>query len=47
MLDKPNFDRLSLQIYILIEVQIGSYLEEDDIVRYDDDFGRIKKKKGE
>ncbi len=24
----------------LIEVQIGSYLEEDDIVRFDDDFGR-------
>jgi mannose-1-phosphate guanylyltransferase/mannose-6-phosphate isomerase len=24
----------------LIEVQIGNYLEEDDIVRYDDDFGR-------
>ncbi|MBI5100044.1 MAG: mannose-1-phosphate guanylyltransferase/mannose-6-phosphate isomerase [Nitrospirae bacterium] len=24
----------------LIEVQIGNYLEEDDIVRFDDDFGR-------
>jgi mannose-1-phosphate guanylyltransferase/mannose-6-phosphate isomerase len=24
----------------LIEVQIGPYLEEDDIVRFDDDFGR-------
>lgn len=24
----------------IIEVQIGSYLEEDDIVRFDDDFGR-------
>jgi mannose-1-phosphate guanylyltransferase/mannose-6-phosphate isomerase len=24
----------------LIEVQIGDYLEEDDIVRFDDDFGR-------
>lgn len=24
----------------VIEVQIGSYLGEDDIVRYDDDFGR-------
>ncbi len=24
----------------LIEVQIGTYLEEDDIVRFDDDFGR-------
>ncbi len=26
----------------LIEVQIGSYLGEDDIVRYDDDYGRDK-----
>ena len=25
---------------ILIEVQTGNYLEEDDIVRYEDDFGR-------
>jgi mannose-1-phosphate guanylyltransferase/mannose-6-phosphate isomerase len=27
----------------IIEVQIGPYLEEDDIVRFDDEFGRIKK----
>ncbi|MBN1432551.1 MAG: mannose-1-phosphate guanylyltransferase/mannose-6-phosphate isomerase [Methanomicrobiaceae archaeon] len=25
----------------VIEVQIGEYLEEDDIVRFDDDFGRV------
>lgn len=25
---------------IIIEVQIGDYLEEDDIVRYEDDYGR-------
>jgi len=24
----------------VIEVQLGEYLEEDDIVRFDDDFGR-------
>ena len=24
----------------IIETQVGSYLEEDDIVRFDDDFGR-------
>lgn len=29
----------------IIEVQMGKYLEEDDIVRYDDDFGRDKKEK--
>jgi hypothetical protein len=22
-------------------VQLGEYLEEDDIVRFDDDFGRV------
>jgi mannose-1-phosphate guanylyltransferase/mannose-6-phosphate isomerase len=27
----------------IIEVQMGSYLEEDDIVRFDDDFGRTGK----
>jgi mannose-1-phosphate guanylyltransferase / mannose-6-phosphate isomerase len=26
----------------LIEVQIGSYLGEDDIVRFDDEYGREK-----
>jgi mannose-6-phosphate isomerase len=29
---------------VIVEVQNGEYLEEDDIVRYDDDFGRKKKK---
>ena len=28
---------------IIIEVQIGSYLGEDDIVRFDDQYGRVKK----
>lgn len=26
---------------VIIEVQIGDYLEEDDIVRFEDDFGRV------
>jgi len=25
----------------LIETQIGGYLGEDDIIRYEDDFGRL------
>ena len=25
---------------VLIEVQVGSYLGEDDIVRYEDTYGR-------
>jgi mannose-1-phosphate guanylyltransferase / mannose-6-phosphate isomerase len=33
-----NVGKIPLHI---IESQIGDYLEEDDIVRYDDDFGRI------
>lgn len=24
-----------------VETQIGNYLEEDDIIRYEDDFGRV------
>jgi mannose-6-phosphate isomerase-like protein (cupin superfamily) len=24
-----------------VETQIGDYLEEDDIIRYEDDFGRV------
>jgi mannose-1-phosphate guanylyltransferase/mannose-6-phosphate isomerase len=33
-----NIGKIPLEI---IEVQIGDYLEEDDIVRYEDDFGRV------
>ena len=25
---------------VLVEVQVGDYFGEDDIVRYDDDYGR-------
>ena len=32
-----NQKKIDLEI---IEVQAGSYLEEDDIVRFDDDYGR-------
>src|SRR3989337_2973685 len=33
-----NIGKIPLEI---IEVEIGDYLEEDDIVRYEDDFGRV------
>jgi mannose-1-phosphate guanylyltransferase/mannose-1-phosphate guanylyltransferase/mannose-6-phosphate isomerase len=33
-----NVSEIPLEV---IEVQIGDYLEEDDIVRFEDDFGRI------
>ena len=29
----------------LVEVQIGGYLEEDDIIRIEDTYGRIEKEK--
>ncbi|MDB2584936.1 hypothetical protein N9X91_01320 [Alphaproteobacteria bacterium] len=29
------------QELVLIEVQVGGYLGEDDIVRLDDDYGRV------
>ncbi len=38
-----NPGKISLE---LIEVQTGSYLGEDDIVRYDDNYGRSKEKAG-
>lgn len=34
-----NPGRIPLEV---IEVQIGEYLEEDDITRFDDEFGRVK-----
>jgi mannose-6-phosphate isomerase-like protein (cupin superfamily) len=34
-----NRGKIPLQ---LIEVQVGEYLEEDDIERFEDDYGRVK-----
>ena len=30
------------ELLAIVEVQIGKYLEEDDIIRYEDDFGRAQ-----
>jgi mannose-6-phosphate isomerase-like protein (cupin superfamily) len=27
---------------VFIEIQTGEYLGEDDIIRYEDDFGRVE-----
>lgn len=35
-----NFGKIPL---VVVEVQVGEYLEEDDIIRFQDDFGRIGK----
>ena len=38
---KHRIENLSpVQDLVVSEVQIGDYVEEDDIVRYEDDFGR-------
>jgi mannose-6-phosphate isomerase-like protein (cupin superfamily) len=39
--EKHRIENLSDKEIIIIEVQMGSYLGEDDIVRYDDIYGRI------
>ena len=37
---KHRIENKTSEIVELIETQIGSYLGEDDIIRYEDDFGR-------
>ena len=37
---KHRLSNLGTADLVLIEVQSGDYLGEDDIVRFDDDFGR-------
>ena len=37
-----NFNHEILEI---IEVQSGNYLDEDDIIRYDDTYGRMEESK--
>ena len=38
--EKHRLTNIGNDELVLIEVQIGSYLEEDDIVRLDDVYGR-------
>lgn len=38
---KHRLENLSQQVVEIIEVQVGTYLGEDDIIRYDDVYGRI------
>ena len=38
---KHRLENPSSSPMVLIEVQIGSYLGEDDIIRYDDVYARI------
>tara|TARA_X000000368_G_scaffold266107_1_gene210761 strand:+ start:4477 stop:4821 length:345 start_codon:yes stop_codon:yes gene_type:complete len=35
-----RLENIGEEILVVIETQIGEYLEEDDIIRYEDDFNR-------
>lgn len=41
VLEKHRMENKSDQLVEFVETQIGDYLGEDDIVRYQDDFGRV------
>ena len=38
---KHRWENIGAEPLVIIEVQIGDYLGEDDIERFEDDFGRI------
>ena len=38
---RHRLENLALVEFKMIELQVGDYLEEDDIVRYEDDYGRM------
>jgi mannose-1-phosphate guanylyltransferase len=39
--NKHRLENLGLGDLVLIEVQSGSYVGEDDIIRYEDSYGRL------
>ncbi len=41
--EKHRLENAGQELLEVIEVQSGDYLGEDDIVRFDDDFGRVEK----
>jgi mannose-6-phosphate isomerase-like protein (cupin superfamily) len=38
---KHRVENPEKELLIFIEIQLGSYLDEDDIERFEDDFGRV------
>jgi mannose-6-phosphate isomerase-like protein (cupin superfamily) len=38
--DKHRIENTGAEILVFVEIQTGTYFGEDDIHRYDDDFGR-------
>lgn len=43
-LDKHRIENIGSELLIFVEVQIGEYFGEDDIVRLEDDYNRILNK---
>ena len=43
VLTKHRIENVKRSILEFVEVQLGEYFGEDDIVRYEDDYGRVKK----
>ncbi len=43
---KHRIENIGNELLTIIEVQTGEYLGEDDIIRYEDDFGRHVKPEG-
>ncbi len=39
--EKHRIENCGAEVLEFIETQYGTYLGEDDIIRYDDDYGRI------
>ena len=39
---KHRIENISNETLIFIEIQTGEYFDEDDIVRIEDDYNRIK-----
>ena len=37
---KHRLENIGSEVLVLIEVQSGSYTGEDDIIRFDDEYGR-------
>jgi mannose-6-phosphate isomerase-like protein (cupin superfamily) len=37
-----RIENIGTEMLLFIETQIGDYLGEDDIIRYEDDFGRVE-----
>lgn len=40
--DRHRIENTGTRNLVFIEIQTGDYFGEDDIVRYEDDFGRVK-----